>query len=52
MEPKGNLVELSTFLKYDITEFKKSYIVDVRFGSRCTSMNIPLYLTYLEEHSL
>ena len=29
MEPKGNLIELSTFLKYGLT-----FIIDVRLGSK------------------
>ena len=45
MEPKGNLIELSTFLKYGLTEVKKSFIVDVRLGSKYASVGITLHLT-------
>ena len=31
MEPKGNLIELSTFLKYGLTKVKKSSIVEKKF---------------------
>ena len=34
MEPNGNSIKLSTFVKYDLTEVKKSSIVDVRLGSK------------------
>ena len=42
MEPKVNSIELSTFLKYDLTEVKKSFIVDFWLGSKYASVNIAL----------
>ena len=52
MELQGTSIELSTFLKYGLTEVKKTSIVDVRLGSKYASMNITLRLTFLKEHSL
>ena len=43
MEPKDNLIELSTFSKYGLTKVKKSSIVDVWFGSNYVSVNITLH---------
>ena len=48
MEPKGNLIELSTFLKYSLTEMKKAPIVEVRLGSKYASVTITLHLTFLK----
>ena len=42
MEPKGNWIELITFLKYGLTKVKKSFIVNVRLGSKHASVNIAL----------
>ena len=42
MEPKGNSIKLSTFVKYGLTEVKKSSNVDVRLGSKYASVNITL----------
>ena len=42
MEPKGNSIKLSTFLKYGLAEVKKSSIVDVWLGSKYASVNITL----------
>ena len=42
MEPKGSLIELSTFLKYGLTEVKNTSIIDVRLGSKYASVNITL----------
>ena len=43
MEPKGYSIELSTFIKYGLTEVKKSSIVDVGLGSKYASVNITLH---------
>ena len=40
MEPKDNLIELSTFIKYGLTEVKKSSTIDVQLGSKYASVNI------------
>ena len=42
MEPKGNSIKLSMFLKYSLTEVKKSSITDLRLGSKYASVNITL----------
>ena len=44
MEPKGNLIELSMFLKYGLTEVKKT-IINVRLSSKNV---ITLHLTFLK----
>ena len=41
MEPKGNSIELSTFLKYGLNI--KSSIVDVQLCSKYASVNITLH---------
>ena len=41
MEPKGNSIELSQFLKYGLTEVK-------RLGSKYASVNITLHLTFFK----
>ena len=46
MEPKGNSIELSTFIKYGLTEVTKSSIVDIQLGSKYASVNITLHLTF------
>ena len=48
MEPKDNLIELSTFLKYGLTKVKKSSIVGVRVGSKYASVNMALHLTFFK----
>ena len=40
MEPKGNSIKLSTFLKYGLTEVKRCSIVNVWLGSKYASVNI------------
>ena len=37
MEPKGNSIVLSTFLKYGLTEVKK--VVNIRLSSKYASVN-------------
>ena len=49
MEPKGNLIELGTFLKC-FNRSEKSSIVDIRPGSKYASGNITSH--FLKEHSL
>ena len=39
MEPKGNSIELSTFLRHGLTEVKKAPIADVRLGSKYASVS-------------
>ena len=48
MEPKGNSIELSMFLKYGLMKVKKSFIVDVWLGSKYASVNITLHLTFFK----
>ena len=43
MEPKGNSVELKTFLKYSSAKVKKISTVDVWLGSKYASVNITLH---------
>ena len=45
MEPKGNWIKLSTFLKYGLIEEKKSSIVDIQFSSKYASVSI-LYIKH------
>ena len=45
------MIELSTLLKYGLTEEKK-LIADVLLGSENASVNKTLHLTFLEEHSV
>ena len=47
MQPKGNLIELSTFLKC-FNQSEKSSIVDVSLGSKYPSVNITLHLAFLK----
>ena len=46
MEPKGNSIELSMFLKYGLTEMKKSSIADVRHCSKDAFVNITFHLIF------
>ena len=48
MEPKGNLIELSTIFKTWLKRSEKSSIIDVRLGSKYASVSIPLHLTILK----
>ena len=47
MQPKGNLIELSTFLKC-FNQSGKSSILDVWLGSKYDSMKITLHLIFLK----
>ena len=49
MELKGNSIELSTFLKYGLTEVKKAaFIVHIQLGSKYASVSVTLHLTFLK----
>ena len=50
MEPKGNSIELSMFLKYGLTKVKKSSVKDVQLGSKYASVSITLHLTFLKKN--
>ena len=47
MKLKGNLIELSIFLKHGLPEVKKSYTVHVQLGSKYVS--ITLHLLFLKK---
>ena len=47
MEVNGNLIKLSTFLKYALTKVKKSSIADVWLGSKYVSVSRTLHLTFV-----
>ena len=49
MKLKGNLIKLSTFLKYGLPKVKKSYTVHVQLGSKYASVSITLHLTFLKK---
>ena len=49
MKLKGNLIKLSTFLKYDLPKVKKSYTVHVQLGSKYASVSITLHLPFLKK---
>ena len=42
MDPKGNSMELGTFLKNGLTKVKKNSIVEVQRGSKHVYVNITL----------
>ena len=50
MKLKGNLIELSIFLKYGLPEVKKSYTVHVQLGSKYVSVSITLHLPFLKKN--
>ena len=50
MKLKGNLIELSIFLKYGLPEVKKSYTVHVQLGPKYVSVSINLHLPFLKKN--
>ena len=42
MEAKGNLIQISMFLKYGLISVKQSSIVDFQIGSKYVSVKITL----------
>ena len=52
MESKGNSIELSTFLKYVLTEVKKCSIIDDWLGSKNASVNITIQGFYLKKNKI
>ena len=49
MKLKGNLIKLSTFLKYGLPKVKKSYTVHVQLGYKYASVSINLHLPFLKK---
>ena len=52
MELTGNSIELSSFLKYGLTDGKKSCIVDVQLSSKYASVSMTLHLEFLKSKVL
>ena len=50
MEPKGNSIKLSIFLKYGLTKVKKSSVKDVQLGSKYASVSTTLHLTFFKKN--
>ena len=48
MQFKGNSIKLNMLLIYGLTEVKKSSIADVQLGSKYSSVNITLHLTFFK----